>query len=67
MLWNAKNKKTGKVYPDFTDEQKAGYQNDPNLRDRYVFTAVPGSDKPKAPEPVEAKKITTTKPESEKE
>lgn len=61
-LWIAKNKRTGKEYPNFTDEEKAAYLADPILSGKYTFTVMPGSDKARAPEPLEARKVDTAKP-----
>ena len=64
MLWIPRNKQTGVEYPAITDEEKAEYMKDELYMSKYMLTPVPGSDKPKAPPPIEAKAIE--KPKEEK-
>ena len=56
MNWIPVNKKTGQKQPAITDAEKAEMLKSEFYSSRFHFHAVPGSDKPKAPEPVEAKK-----------
>ena len=56
MMWIPVNKKTKQHQPAITDSEKSEWLKNPFYADRFTFQAVPGSDKPKAPEPVEAKR-----------
>lgn len=55
--WIPTNKVTGASYPAITDEEKAAHLADPFYATKFRYSLVPGSDKPKASEPVEAKKV----------
>lgn len=63
MLWTATNKMTGVEYGPYTDEEKAEYLKDEYFMLKHTLAPVPGSDKPKAPAPVEAKSQETKKEE----
>lgn len=66
MLWTATNKKTGIDYGPYTDEEKAEYLKDEYFMLKHTLAPVPGSDKPKAPAPIEAKTLEQHKPKEEK-
>jgi len=60
MLWIPVNKTTGVEYPAINDEQKKAHDNDPNIASRYRYKVVPGSEKPPAAAPVDAKRVEKT-------
>jgi hypothetical protein len=67
MLWIPTNKQTQIEYPAITDEEKNEYMKDELYMSKYTLAPMPGSDKPKAPDPIEAKKSDQIKPKEEKE
>lgn len=62
MSWIATNNVTGVSY-NFTDAQKAFYEDSPHLRNKYRYKAVAA---PKGVEKVEAVKKASAQAETEK-
>ena len=58
--WIPTNKKTGFSYPAISDKEKEEQLADPFLASKFKFQLVPGSDRPKVSEPIEAKKVEKT-------
>jgi hypothetical protein len=66
MMWIPVNKKTKQHQPAITDAEKAEWLKNEFYASRFTFQAVPGSDKAKAPEPIEAKSFQSKPKEEEK-
>ncbi len=66
MMWIPVNKKTKQHQPAITDAEKAEWLKNEFYASRFTFQAVQGSDKAKAPDPVEAKQFQAKPKEEEK-
>jgi len=66
MMWIPVNKKTGQKQPAITESEKNEWLKNEFYASRFRFELVPGSDKAKAPDPVEAKTFEQHKTKEEK-
>lgn len=66
-MWIPVNKKTGlPAHEPITDAEKSEWLKSSFYAERFRFELVPGSDKAKAPDPVEARQFQAKPKEAEK-